>query len=356
MKKIKLAIIGSGPAGYTAGIYAGRARLKPCLYTGVEIGGQLMYTTVVENFPGVTQGIQGTELMQNMLEQCSRFDVEISTEIISAVDFSSTPFKLWTGLPKSVNLQDFIQADQKQYQKLATKIKAQPHNVEAQAVIISTGSVSLKLNLPNEQKLVGRGISVCAVCDATFFKDKKVFVVGGGDSAMEDALALAKFTSEVTIVHRRDSFKASKIMQQRVFNNKQITVLFNSQVKAIIGEQKLEQLEIEVEGNSQTYPADGLFLAIGHKPMTKIFAHQVKLDQRGYVVTAQSVSQDGVQLAKQRLNQQGLIPLPSMTTVEGVFAAGDVVDLRYRQAIFASGMGCGAALDAEVWLGRLLHS
>lgn len=351
MKKIELVIIGSGPAGYTAGIYAGRAQLKPHLYAGFEIGGQLMYTTEVENFPGYAQG-KGPQLMQNMQEQASRFGVEIIAETISAVDFSGSVFKLWTGLPKEITYQEFAQASLDQYLQLAKKIKQQPHDLEAKSVIISTGAVAMMLNLPNEQKLLGRGVSVCAVCDAAFFKDKTVFVVGGGDSAMEDALALARFTSKVTILHRRDEFRASKIMQQRVMSNKNIKVLFNSQVETIVGEDKLEQLEINVNGKKQKIAADGLFLAIGHRPMTKIFSDQLKLDDQNYIVTAQSPSQAGVQLAKHRLNKKGLIPFPTMTSVEGVFAAGDVVDLRYRQAITAAGMGCAAALDAETWLAK----
>ncbi len=352
MKQIELAIIGSGPAGYTAGIYAGRAKLKPSLYTGKNIGGQLMNTTVMENFPGLEKGIEGPQLMQKMQQQFLQFDVNLIMETVTAVDFTQRPFKLWIDLPSSVSRETFNEADSVQYQSLSQKIKQTEPHVAAQAVIICTGAEAMKLNIDNEQKLLGKGVSICAVCDAAFFEDKKVFIVGGGDSAMVDALALAKFTPDVTIVHRRDKLRASQTMQDRVFDNKNIEIMYDSTVKAIKGEEKLEELQIETQGEIKNYQADGLFLAIGHKPATKIFADQLRVDEKGYLITAQSPSKLGLKLAQQNLDESGLVPFPTMTSVSGVFGAGDVVDLRYAQAITAAGMGAAAALDAELWLAQ----
>ncbi len=350
MKTIDLAIIGSGPAGYTAAIYASRAMLQPYLYTGTEIGGQLMYTTDIENFPGFPQGINGSGLMQQLQQQASKFGTKVVFETISAVDFSSQPFKLWSGFPDQAMATEFTCASHQRYASLAKKIKQSPATIQAKAVIISTGATAIMLNIPEEKKLLGKGVSTCAVCDAAFFKQKKVYVVGGGDCAMEDSLALARFSDQVTIIHRRDSFRASKIMQQRVLNNKNIKVLWNSEVVAIRGEQKLETITIKTKDELQEVKADGLFLAIGHQPVTTIFKDQISLDEKGYIVTAMSHSTQGCQLAQARLDSQGLITLPSMTSVPGVFAAGDVVDLRYKQAITSAGLGAGAALDAEAWL------
>jgi len=325
-KHIRLAIIGSGPAGYSAAIYSSRAQLNPIVFAGKEIGGQLMYTTEIENFPGYPDGIVGSKLMNNIKTQAERFGAEIVFESVKKIDLSSNPFKVWTD------------DNQSEPQYLAD------------AVIVSTGATAMMLNINNEKELLGRGVSTCAVCDAAFFRDKTVFVVGGGDSAMEDALALTNFSKQVTLVHRRDKFRASKIMQDRVLNHPKISVLWNSQITKINGTEKLESIEISTEDNSSIYQADGIFLAIGHRPQSNLFADQLKLTAGGYIVTSQSPSKEGVELAFTRVNSGGKITYPTMSSVEGVFASGDVVDLRYRQAITASGMGAAAALDAEAWL------
>lgn len=350
MKKIDLAIIGSGPAGYSAAIYASRALLKPHLFTGTEVGGQLMYTTEVENYPGFSEGIMGPQLMQNFADQAQKFGTKMVFESVSAVDFSQKPFKIWINFPSQEIREKFEDSSFGEYAKMSDQIRKTDPSFAAKAVIITTGARAIILNLKGEKRLMGRGISTCAVCDAAFFKGKKVFVVGGGDSAMEDALALARFTDQVTIIHRRDSFRASKIMQQRVFDNKKIQVLWDCEVTGVKGEQKLEQIEVKIKDQIQNLPADGLFLAIGHKPVTHIFQNEISLDNRGYIITSQSNSSHGLKLAGERTNKKGLVELPTMTSVEGVFAAGDVVDLRYKQAITAAGMGVAAALDAETWL------
>ncbi len=325
-KHINLAIIGSGPAGYSAAIYSSRAQLNPIVFAGSEIGGQLMYTTEVENFPGHPEGIMGPKLMNDIKTQAEKFGARILYESVSKLDLSSRPFKIWVNDKQS-----------------------DPHYL-ADSLIISTGATAMMLNLDNEKELLGRGVSTCAVCDAAFFREKKVFVIGGGDSAMEDSLALANFSDQVTIIHRRDEFRASKIMQTRVLNHKNISVLWNSQVKKINGIDKLESLEIETDGVISNHLADGLFLAIGHRPQNSLVSDQLELTTEGYIVTPQSPSKEGAELASKKVNNQGKINYPTMTSVEGVFAAGDVVDLRYRQAITASGMGAAAALDAEAWL------
>lgn len=325
-KHIRLAIIGSGPAGYSAAIYSSRAQMNPIVFAGKEIGGQLMYTTEIENFPGYPDGIVGSKLMNNIKTQAEKFGAEIVFESVNKIDLSSNPFKVWTD------------DNQSEPQYLAD------------AVIVSTGATAMMLNINNEKELLGRGVSTCAVCDAAFFRDKTVFVVGGGDSAMEDALALTNFSKQVTLVHRRDKFRASKIMQDRVLNHPKISVLWNSQITKINGTEKLESIEINTEDNSSIYQADGLFLAIGHRPQSNLFTDQLKLTAGGYIVTSQSPSKEGVELAFTRVNSGGKITYPTMSSVEGVFASGDVVDLRYRQAVTASGMGAAAALDAEAWL------
>lgn len=325
-KHIRLAIIGSGPAGYSAAIYSSRAQLNPIVFAGSEIGGQLMYTTEVENFPGHPEGIRGPKLMNDIKTQAEKFGAKVLFESVSKLDLSSKPFKIWVN-----------------------DMQSDPHYF-ADSLIISTGATAMMLNLDNERELLGRGVSTCAVCDAAFFREKKVFVVGGGDSAMEDALALANFSDQVTIIHRRDKFRASKIMQTRVLNHKKISVLWNSHVKKINGTEKLESLEIETAGVVSNHQADGLFMAIGHRPQNSLISDQLELTAEGYIVTSQSPSKEGTVLATKRVNNQGKIVYPTMTSAEGVFAAGDVVDLRYRQAITASGMGAAAALDAEAWL------
>ena len=311
-------IIGSGPSGYAAGIYLSRAQLKPLLFAGEASGGQLMLTTDVENYPGFPEGILGPELMIKMREQAQRFGTEIIDKNVTEVDFSKRPFRV--------------------------------NDYQAEAVVITTGAESILLNVPGERELMGRGVSTCAVCDAAFYRDKVTFVVGGGDAAMEDTLALTKFAKSVTLIHRRDQLKASKIMQQRVLeeHKDKVSVLWNSVVREVKGDPpslkasegqggKVSGIVVE---NLQTkkqkeFPAEGVFVAIGHRPMTDFLKGKIDLDEKGYVVT-----------------RGGLMNYPTMTSVEGVFAGGDVVDFRYKQAVTAAGMGTMAALDCEWWLER----
>lgn len=310
MQEIEVAIIGSGPAGLTAGIYTSRARLQTTLFAGPEIGGQLMYTTDVENFPGFPEGKTGPLLMMDLQKQAQRFGTQIEFTTVTKVDFSKRPFKLW------VNAAADKEAD-----------------YQAQAVIISTGAGSIMLGVAGEKEYFGRGVSTCAVCDAAFYQDKKVYVIGGGDSAMEDTLSLVKFASEVTVVHRRDSFRASKIMQERVLGNPKIKVLWNSQLLAIEGDGKqVTHLQLDVAGQQQQVEANGVFFAIGHKPSTSLFVDKLDLDQAGYIKLSNHHTYS------------------TQTSVEGVFAAGDVTDHRYRQAVVAAGMGAKAALDVEHYL------
>jgi len=293
----KLIIIGSGPAGYTDGIYAARAKLEPLILAGEIHGGQLMNTTVVENWPGSKTGIMGPELMREMREQAQKFGAEIIDKNVVKVDFSKRPFTI--------------------------------DDYQAEAVIITTGASSLMLGVPGEKELLGRGVATCAVCDAPFYKEKIAVVAGGGDAACEDSLALIKFAKQVYLVVRRDSLRASKIMAERVMKHPRIKIFWNTQVKQILGGQKVEAVEFT---NGEKLTTDGVFLAIGHQPATGIFKSQIDLDFKGYIITG--------------LNKD----YPTMTGVAGVFAAGDVVDHRYKQAITAAGMGCMAALDAEKWL------
>jgi thioredoxin reductase (NADPH) len=356
MSHTRLLIIGSGPAGYTAAIYAARAQMAPLLYTGVESGGQLMYTTELENFPGFPEGVIGPKFMMGLRQQAERFGAVIKDQLITAVDFSARPFKAWTQLPAGVSPEIYKRSDPQQLAEIMAQVKQNPPDLTADAVIVSTGAGSIMLGLPQEDTLLGKGLSVCAVCDAAFFKQRTVYVVGGGDTAMEDTLALAKFTDNVTVIHRRDSFRASKIMQERVLQHPNIKVLWNTAVVAINGTDKLDSIEVETtdpttkQTERKTLPADGLFMAIGHKPVSGVFASQLALDPHGYIVTRQSYSDLGL-IQAQAAVKDGLISFPTMTSVEGVFAAGDVVDVRYKQAVTAAGMGCQAALDAERWLG-----
>jgi len=299
-------IVGTGPAGLTAALYCSRANLEPLVFEGKQPGGQLTITTDVENYPGFPDGILGPDLMNNFRFQAKKFGSEILNYNIDKVDFTTRPFKVWAG--------------EKLYQ--------------SHSIIISTGASAKLLGLESERKLMGYGVSACATCDAFFFKDKKVFVVGGGDSAMEEAMFLTKFASSVTIVHRRDSFRASKIMQDKALSNDKIDVMWNSSIIDMIGEPNnggLKSVDIKnVETNEITnYNCDGLFLGIGHTPNSKIFVDQLKLDESGYIITNSNSSK---------------------TSIDGVFAAGDIMDPVYRQAITAAGTGCMAALDAEKFL------
>lgn len=339
MKKASVAIIGSGPAGYTAAVYNARAKLEPVLFAGQKSGGQLMWTTDVENYPGFKEGVPGPELMMAMRQQAKRFGTELNDQYVTAVDFSERPFKLWTQLPAGMTGQDFEEKSAAELEPIKKELRQSEPDLIAEAVIVATGAVARKLGIPGEDKFFGRGVSVCAVCDAAFYQDKITFVVGGGDSAMEDALALTKYAQEVHLVHRRDEFRASKIMQERVLAHDKVKVWWQSEVKAVLGENKVEALKIEQKNESQKTEikevvADVLFLAIGHKPGSAVVADQLQVDGHGYIVTGQNPNQ-----------------APTMTSVEGVFAAGDVVDRRYMQAITAAGQGCAAAIDAERWLG-----
>jgi len=308
-------IIGSGPAGLTAAIYTARASLQPLLIEGEpsstsdQPGGQLMLTTEVENFPGWPDGIMGPELMMRFREQALRFGTEIRTEKVSRVDFSQRPFKVWIGDPN-----------------------AEP-TFTANAVIVSTGARSLMLGLEEETRLLGHGLSTCATCDGFFFRDHDIAVVGGGDSALEEALFLTKFAKTVTIVHRREELRASKIMQQRAFDNPKINFAWNSTVSAIHGENTVESVTLTdtVTGETRPLAVTGVFVAIGHRPNTDLFLGQLDTDENGYLVT-----------------QRG-----SHTNIEGVFACGDVQDHVYRQAITAAGSGCMAAIDCERYLESL---
>ena len=300
----RLIIIGSGPAGYTAAIYSGRANLSPLVLAGTQSGGQLMITTDVDNYPGFPQGIQGPELMERFREQAERFGAEIVERDVSFVDLSQRPFMIRAG-------DELFTAD---------------------AIIIATGANAKWIGLESELRLRGRGVSACATCDAFFFKGKNVFVVGGGDTAMEEAIFLSKFAKNVTVIHRRDKLRASKIMQERAMANPKISFIWNSVVTNVVGEEHLTAIEIEnlADGSKQVLPADGLFVAIGHVPSTILFTGQLETDGAGYIVVRNR----------------------TLTSVEGAFAAGDVKDARYRQAVTAAGSGCEAALDAEKFLGE----
>ena len=296
-------IIGSGPAGYTASLYAGRAMLNPILFAGYASGGQLMLTSDIENFPGYPEGIGGPEMMLQLREQAIRFGSTIIDRNVDSVDISSHPFRV------NVAREEYL----------------------AKSLIITTGAEAIWLNVENEIKYKGKGISTCATCDGAFFRDKEVIVVGGGDSAMEEATFLTRFCSKVTIVHRREGLRASQIMADRAQNNKKISWKLNKSVKGWLGNEDSFEGAILVDtktGYEEKYRCDGAFIAIGHKPITDFLNDQVETDDQGYIVWKEN----------------------SMTSVPGVFAAGDVVDTRYRQAITAAGMGCMAAIDAEKWL------
>jgi thioredoxin reductase (NADPH) len=302
MADYEIVIIGSGPAGLTAAIYAGRALVKTLVLAGKVAGGQLMLTSGVENYPGFSNGIQGPELMQEMRKQAMRFGAEISDEDVDSIDLGSRPFKLKAG--------------------------GEQHT--AKAVIIATGSSAKWLGLPSEEKLRGRGISSCATCDGYFFRGKRVVVVGGGDTAIEEALFLTKFATQVVVVHRRDSLRASKIMQKRAMTNDKIKFIWNSIVEDVLGHDKVESVKLRnlKTGEVSIMPSDGVFVAIGFQPNTSLFEGQIELDEKGYVISKQGTK----------------------TSVEGVFVAGDVHDHKYRQAVTAAGEGCRAAMDALAYL------
>jgi thioredoxin reductase (NADPH) len=307
-------IIGSGPAGLTAAIYTARANLSPLVIEGEpssttdQPGGQLMLTTEVENFPGFIDGIMGPELMGNFRAQAARFGTEFVTARVTRLDTSERPFKVWVGDPE-----------------------APEPTYRANSIIVSTGAQSLMLGLEAEERLLGHGLSTCATCDGFFFRSHEIAVVGGGDSALEEALFLTKFADKVTIVHRRDSLRASKIMQERAFKNDKIGFLWNHGVVDLLGETRLEGAVVEdvTTGERTTLPVTGLFVAIGHRPNTDLFKGLLDMDEAGYLITT---------------------PGGSATNIPGVFACGDVQDHTYRQAITAAGSGCMAAIDAERWL------
>jgi thioredoxin reductase (NADPH) len=306
----KLIIIGSGPAGLTASIYAARGGIEPLVISGNEPGGQLMYTSEVENFPGFDEPILGPTLMEKMRRQAERFGTRFVDNAISSVDFSSKPFRItcYYRSDNNNNMEEYF----------------------ADSVIIATGASAVWLGLESEKRLRGSGVSSCATCDGFFFKGKDVIVVGGGDTAMEEALFLIKFTKSVMVIHRRDKLNASTIMQQKAFRNDKISFLWNTIVEDIIGNSKVESVRAKnvITGESQDIRADGVFVAIGHKPNTELFKGQIELDERGYVKKYEE----------------------SKTNIDGVFVAGDVYDYRYRQAITAAGSGCKAALDVINYL------
>jgi thioredoxin reductase (NADPH) len=297
-------IVGSGPAGYTAALYAARASLETLVFQGFETGGQLMLTSDVENYPGYENGVAGPEMMDHFEAQAARFGAEMRPDNVERVDLSERPFRLWA--------------------------EGEDEPVLAKTVVIATGAKAKWLGLEGEQRLMGRGVSGCATCDGFFFRDKKVAVAGGGDTAMEEALFLTKFASEVFIVHRRDTFRASKIMIDRARNNPKVTILTDTTVGDVLGETSVEGIRVKNvhTGEETDLAVDGFFAAIGHAPATDIFAGQVEMDEAGYVLQKEH----------------------TMTSVPGVFAAGDVSDTRYRQAVTAAGDGCRAAIDAERWL------
>ena len=301
----KVIIIGSGPAGYTAAVYAARANLAPVMFTGIQPGGQLMLTTLVENYPGFVDGIDGPPLMETFKAQALRFGTEMIADDVTEVDFTSRPFK----------------------------IKSDDVAAEADTVIIATGASAKLIGLPNESKLMGRGVSTCATCDGFFFKDHNIMVVGGGDSAMEEALYLSRLGRQVQVVHRRDSLRASKIMQERALKNPKIEFVWDTAVEEVLDPAKGKVTAVRLKnlktGAQWETPVDGLFVAIGHQPNTAIFKGKIDLHPNEYVKVTPGTTQ---------------------TSVPGVFAAGDVADFTYRQAVTAAGTGCMAALEAERYL------
>ena len=308
-EQVQCLIIGSGPAGYTAAIYAARANLKPVLYQGIQPGGQLTITTEVENYPGYPNGIQGPDMMVDFESQAKRMGADIRYGMATEVDFSTSPFK--------------VQIDEEKW-------------IEAKSVILSTGASAQWLGLESEQRLNGHGVSACAVCDGFFFKSREVCIVGGGDTAAEEALYLSKICSVVHMFVRRDELRASKVMQQRVLNTSNIKVYWNTEVDEILGDEKVHAVKVKNNktGDISEIPVSAYFVAIGHKPNSDIFKGWLDMDETGYIKT---------------------LPGSSKTNIEGVFAAGDLQDKIYRQAVTAAGSGCMAALDAERYLSALEH-
>jgi thioredoxin reductase (NADPH) len=297
-----LVIVGSGPAGLTAAVYAARANLHPLVIEGLGAGGQLMLTTDVENYPGFIDGVMGPELMERMRKQAARFGTEYVTDNVTSVEFSNRPFVVNAGGTTHLG----------------------------KSVIIATGASARMLGIPGERQLLGHGVSTCATCDGFFFREKEIAVVGGGDSAVEEAIFLTKFATKVSVIHRRDQLRASKILQDRAFSNDKIDFIWNSVVTEISGNGKVDRVRIKsvTDGSERDLDLEGLFVAIGHTPNTSLFEGQLEMAE-GYIVTPGSTTE---------------------TSVPGIFAAGDVVDYRYRQAVTAAGMGCMASIDAERWL------
>lgn len=299
-------IIGSGPAGYTAALYAARAEMQPLVLEGSQSGGQLMITTDVENYPGFPDGVLGPELMDMFRKQAEKFGARLVTSDVTKVDFSSAPYGVWV----------------------------ESEEYRAHTVIVATGASAQWLGIPGEERLTGRGVSACATCDGFFFRQKELVVVGGGDTAMEEANFLTRFASKVTIVHRRDEFRASKVMVQRTLANPKVEVIWNATVTEILGDTEVTAVELEdtTSGSRRTFDTNGVFVAIGHKPNTDLFVGQLDLDKTGYITLANR---------------------STATSIPGVFAAGDVADSLYRQAITAAGTGCQAALDVGHFLARM---
>jgi thioredoxin reductase (NADPH) len=310
---VKVLIAGSGPAGLTAAVYTARAQLRPVVVEGEpsstsdQPGGQLMLTTEVENYPGFPDGVLGPELMTAMRSQAERFGASIVTAKVTKIHLESSPFGVWSSDPS-----------------------APDPDYEAETLIIATGAQALMLGVPGEDRLLGYGVSTCATCDGFFFRDQHIAVVGGGDSALEEALFLTRFASKVTIVHRRDRLRASRIMQERAFSHPDIEFAWTHQVAEVLGDAKVAGVRLlhSTTGEERILPVTGVFVAIGHRPNTSVFSEEVELDDQGYVVTRNGTS----------------------TSVDGVFACGDVQDATYRQAVTAAGSGCMAAIDAERWL------